>query len=484
MDPVEQGLLQALEASPEDWAIRLLIAEKFHLRDAADEAADLIERAPAPPENGQQLQRAAQYAGQRALAHAKAFVANHPSDSYGHYLLGHLLELSADTEKATEHYAVAKALGFSDGKVESDPETVPAGGDTALRREAEPQLDAAPPSSPVDTSILPTHAIGEGELQTKPTGNRITSILVAVVVHVIIGLIAAILIVLPPSTDEPEIVANLIEPPRPKMEMQKKQVVEQVRQSPSAAAVAAAPMAQLMQANAMAKISLPNVTKTSTGPLGMGETNLGLGGVGGVGGSLGEGASFFGMMTGGRLAVVFDVTASMFEANPVVVEEVNKNFSDSQVVCVFGGGFKRDSGRLIPYKENKPVLAIGEQHGDAKIRDAMNKALFSLKRCDSISFDGEDLKDHRQSLGIAIENLINQKSPPDTIFVFSDFVDGVDSVYMKEVRDLVTQKGTKVVFWCPFDPKNRNAKWAADKKHYEALIKGTQGEVKEEVLGK
>ena len=49
-----------------------------------------------------------------------------------------------------------------------------------------------------------------------------------------------------------------------------------------------------------------------------------------------------------------------------------------------------------------------------------------------------------------METLLNQKRPPGTIFVFSDFHDGADPKYMAKVANLAKKKRVKIVIWFPF----------------------------------
>lgn len=317
MDPAEQALLNALYASPEDWSIRLLIAEKFQQRGAEGEAFELISQAPTAPNNPEELEKAANLGGQGALPQARAYVASNPADGYGHQLLGHLLQNAGDEESAHKHFTAAAALGsissIADAPASPDSSSTPPQGtphDFALPQVVQPDSPSEyyqPEASYYDS----TYSTDDPCRPKKKTGNKVTAILIAVGVHLIIGLIAALLVILPPMKDDPEIVAAVIGPPAAKQEMQKKNVVKQVKKSTSAAA-AAAPVAQLMRASATAKFSLPKVTKTSTGPLGMGEGNLGSGGFGGTGSGLGSGASFFGgTSTGQRFLFVLDHSKSM-----------------------------------------------------------------------------------------------------------------------------------------------------------------------------
>ncbi|MDF1739087.1 MAG: hypothetical protein P1U86_08005 [Verrucomicrobiales bacterium] len=146
---------------------------------------------------------------------------------------------------------------------------------------------------------------GSSRIKAKGKSSRkATAIFVAVAVHVAIILIATTLTIFAATKDEPEIIA-MIAPPSstPQQEMKKKTVQKQVRQAPSAASAAAAPMAQMMKANAEAQFSTPDVTRTSTGPLGIGDGDLGTGAFGaGTGlGDAGGGRTLFGSSGNGSL---------------------------------------------------------------------------------------------------------------------------------------------------------------------------------------
>ena len=452
MNPAEKALHQALEADTSDWSVRLLILEKMLEREAIDEAGELIESAPNAPQTEEQLQRIIEVGGIHALEHAKHFVEQHPASGFAHHALGELLIAAGDEDLAANHLSVAKALGVDTGDSYKEEEP------------GDPVEDA-----PDDTASGFHVAVPAPAGPKKKRGPKATAALIAILVHAGILFIAAILVILPPARDQPEIIASVIGPPAKKNEMQKKNVVKQTKQSTSASA-ASAPIAQMMRANAMAKFALPEVTRTSTGPIGMGEGDLGASGFGTDSG-LGSGGSFFGTKTKGNLAVIFDITASMYEVNPIVVAEIQKRFSDAHVVCVFGARFKDEPAKLLPYESNHTLLAAVELSSKGRqVAVAMNEALFSLKRCDSLEKGSDSSRGH--SLGTAIENLLNQPSRPGTIFVFSDFQDGADPVYMAKIQDLVNRTNTRVVFWNPL-------KWSKDKQHYLDFAKATGGEVKE-----
>lgn len=508
MDPVENCLLLALEANPDDWSVRLLLAEKMVERDASAEASDLIFAAPNPPQSENDLERMVELVGEAAIPQLEAVIAKRPNHLFTHQLLAHLLVLKGEEDRAQNHFEVAQGLGllkaqdkesFEDlPKEPAQPqepraEDSPAPGSASRTQDSarpagssnrlpEQGVDPPPLSSPNHFASLPKPKIGSVETAPAPgkKGAKVTSVLVALAVHVILALLAALLVILPPARDNPEIVASITKPKPKNQEMQKKNVAKRVKKS-SPASAAAAPLAQLIRANAVAKISLPEVTRTSTGPLGIGESNLGSGRFGNAGLGNGE-AMFMGSSVRGRMAVVFDISGSMYEANPVVIKEINKRFRSAQVVAVFGARFNRSnsSTRFLPYQKNKEVLDSVEWNGRGKTatRDAMNKALFSLRECDSLpgGKKGTNGLIPTQSLGTAIELLLKQprSTRPSAIFTFSDFQDGCDPAYLEEVCKLAWQNGVKLVFYHP-------VKFQRDKDKYLAAIKKTRvdGEVKE-----
>lgn len=288
MDSVEQALLQALEAEPNDWSVRFVLAEKMIARDAEGEAATLIAVATEPPKTNEDLEKAARIGGSGAIGLVEQFIADDPTAVYGHVLLAHLLEEAGDFEKATKHHEVALAL--SGIRATSDEEA-------SDSRVPFPSLQKSQDDETEESSIKAR--------PSRQLGARAASIFVAVAFHFVLAIIAALMIILPKSSEEPEIVAAIVQTPPKKKEMTKKEVVKKTKQT-NAAAAAAAPIAQLMRANAVAKISMPQITRTSTGPLGIGETDFGAGGFGsGATGGLGQGETMFGAVGGSGMKGIF-----------------------------------------------------------------------------------------------------------------------------------------------------------------------------------
>lgn len=421
MTKLESSLRKTLEEHPEDWPMRLLIADKALERNAREEAAQLLLEAPAPPSTEVELQRLVEIAEEGGIELVNQFVLKYPRSVYGHQLLGTILEWIGKKEESHEHFAAAKALGAA------LPELQPIQGGGGLNipvveldEEAEgSSMEAVEPDQAVEDGVPsaaqlqvvsenqtsetppvlaePIHEIEEsvppafvadpvsdnlveaGKLAASPfplaneapvyqemeqftledlapveppkqRGKKATAVMAALIFHFVVFLIAALVVILPPAKDDPEIVAAILPMVQKKQEMQKKNVVKQTKKT-SASAAAAAPLAQLMRANAVAKISLPNVTKTSKGPLGIGDADFGGGGFGSGSGGMGSGASFFGGAgTGRRFLFVLDHSGSM-KKNQVQLRnnELEKALKslrgvEYQVLLFAGGGYFATKG--------------------------------------------------------------------------------------------------------------------------------------------
>ena len=178
----------------------------------------------------------------------------------------------------------------------------------------------------------------------KDAGKKTGAIATAIIVHVVLALVFALIVVLPSMRDEPEIVAAIIGPPtRQEQQMQKKSVATQASMTSASAASA---MKNLMRANAAAVIAAPEVTKTSTSAVGLGEGDFGGGfGVGGGSGGMGSGATFFGMKSAGkRILFVLDFSGSLSKDQVnLTVEETTRALKSLQAgmqyqVIRFAGG--------------------------------------------------------------------------------------------------------------------------------------------------
>ena len=305
--------------------------------------------------------------------------------------------------------------------------------------------------------------------------DKIASLSIALSVLVSIFVLLALIVVTRPVSPPPMIIASAVEVIDDTIDSKR---VQKPKIQPRP--VGSTPPMNLMSVAAASPIAMPSLETPIEGT-GLDGVDLGMGFGNSMGFSLPatDGIMFMGSKTRGDLAVVFDITNSMYAATPVVIKEIKRIYRNAQVVCVFGGGFKKEEfSGLIPYRRNQKVLAVVDKYADGKITEDLNKALFSLRRCDSLEVDHGG--DFRQSVGAGIEALLSQSNAPGTIYVFSDFEDGFDPEYMKKIKRLVQRRNAKIVFWYPF--AERKPKWNEVRKHYLAFVEATGGELKEEVV--
>lgn len=192
---------------------------------------------------------------------------------------------------------------------------------------------------------------------------------------------------------------------------------------------------------------------------------------------------FFGEAIEGGLGVVLDTTGSMFGTVFQVTKEIDQNFSSAMKVAVRGATFhddKVDSNGLIPITESDQWQhTLTRKHDGGKAVNEKLRRIYDALRKKEKGFcyekgsgGSQDNWRRYQSLGKAVELLINHPQGPGTIYVFSDFKDGVDPDYMRKIQNLVRRTDTKVIFWNP------EGSWRKDKKHYDDFAKATGGEVK------
>lgn len=469
MSEIENSLLQTLEQHPEDWSVRFLVVDKMMERGALGEASDLVLSSPVPPDSDFHLQRVAEVGGVGAVSMVKAYVGSHPANGYAHEVLATLLEGAGDLAKAEEHRAVAMALnasvGPSAGGGAASGASIPGGGfnigSPAPGPVHETSTVAEEEAYALPDNLLPTPD-GVGVMEEQPAdfleyetpdeppkqrGAKVTAVMVAIAVHLLIALIAMLVVILPPAKDEPEIVAAVIGPPKKKQEMQKKNVVKQTKKT-SASSAAAAPLAQLMRANAMAKISLPNVTRTSKGPLGIGDADFGGGGFGSGGQGLGSGASFFGgTSTGQRFLFVLDHSGSM-KKNQVELrnDELEKALKSLkgvqyQVLLFAGGAYYASKGWSIKAGPGRSNIATGPKgtydfkmvggagnYDFAGKKEDLPKAEWLSSTSSNVKKTMEIVKRDRlffgTDWGLALDIAHYMDPPPDVIFFMADGTGG------------------------------------------------------------
>lgn len=269
---------------------------------------------------------------------------------------------------------------------------------------------------------------------------------VAVLVHVFLGIIAVLIVFLPPLLQEPEIVAEIIGgPAQAKQSMQKKNVAQQISH---ADASAAAPLANMIRATAAAQFAAPEIKTTSTA-VGLGEGDLGS--FGGNLGGLGSGASFFGAGgRGNRVIFVLDFSASMQARQmDLVVREMERSLKglrpDTQYqVILFAGGAKfAEPGWSIQERDKFDKFVVDPKGRKFRFYSPQHKH-------GNYAFDGSDsglpaagwlaatqdnlkrtlriLEEKRKWLGTdwrwAFKTAMNMEPPPQVIFFMADGTGG------------------------------------------------------------
>ena len=227
----------------------------------------------------------------------------------------------------------------------------------------------------------------------KKSTRKVASLTVALVVHLVLLIIAALIVISTKQKPEPEIVAKVIGPTESAApQMEKKAVMKQIEQASSSSA--ASPIAKMIRANTTAKIAAPEVTKVSDGPLGLGEGDFGSGFGSGSGGGMGSGATFFGAKsTGKRFIFVLDHSGSMSKEQVNLrdgeLEKALKALPASvqyHVLLFAGGAYFAEKGW--------EVNVVGKNgrapHNEMKSPEGKKYLFKSVKSYSDYEFEGSD----------------------------------------------------------------------------------------------
>lgn len=282
--------------------------------------------------------------------------------------------------------------------------------------------------------MLVTQEVAEVEKKEVRLNKWLMTALVVLAVHVGLVVVTLLVSVIVSAQHEPEIIATVIAPVQEEKEsIQKKEVKKQAEQA--VAQVSAPPIAELLRANTTAMVTAPKMMTMPDTPIGLGEGNLSVG-FSKSGGSMGRGAVFFGAKVQGRLGVVFDVSGSMHEYVPLVVDEINAKFRTAMVVCVNSAVMKETSGdpQAVRYLDannqnsRKPLLFTD-------VARKMDEDLAGLPNCYFIHTDDN-------TLGAGVEWLMNENV--NNIFIFSDFQDSYDGKYIEALTANAVQGKAKI----------------------------------------
>lgn len=245
-----------------------------------------------------------------------------------------------------------------------------------------------------------------------------------VLLHLLLALFAAARFELPVAPARPELVA---EAPGPDREQQTKLKKEQLHRQVDQVLAQAPPMTQVVRSEALAPTAVPEMRELLPGPVGLGEADQGLGFGAGAFTNMGRGAVFFGQKVTGRMGVVFDVSLSMQEFLPLVIDEITRVFRQATVVCCSFAPLVPPDGKpeAVRYRDATPAACMLPSYTTQAAR-AMHDDLLGLPNC-------WFLRREFNHLGAGIEFLINEKV--NTIFVFSDFQDTIIPEYVDELVD-------------------------------------------------
>ena len=116
MNAVEKLLYKGIEADPDDFSLRLELAEKLAAREANEEMAALIAGAPVVPDSAGEMHRFLELAAKCRVGDdvvnefVAKYVAAQPADAWGHHIYALGLSRIGDEEQARRHYEAARKL--------------------------------------------------------------------------------------------------------------------------------------------------------------------------------------------------------------------------------------------------------------------------------------------------------------------------------------------------------------------------------------
>lgn len=221
------------------------------------------------------------------------------------------------------------------------------------------------------------------------SGKKASSLMIALAAILIFGVIAYLIAVMPPRSDEPQIIAQVIAAEQQtEVQMEKQQVA---KQASAASSAAASSVANMIRAQSTAMIAAPEVETLSDGPIGLGEGDFGSGFGSGSGNGMGSGASFFGgNAKGNRFLFILDHSGSM-KSNQVELrnDELEKTLKSLQgvqyQVLLFAGG---------AYYAEKGWTNAGKGQQSNTVNDPRGKTYKFVSKggWSDYEFDGPDSK--------------------------------------------------------------------------------------------
>jgi len=262
--------LNALHANPDDWPLRCSLAKRHYDSGQYDEAAALINEAPAIPEDANNIRFAATLLAATDAAGARSmvekFVSSHGSTPELEELRTYLGSESPPRDQAAEPH----------------PRPTPAPAEEITSSQSTDQ-----PAAAVPVAVVPAHepatpvvveeeapeedetgaddralAAGEGEAvhaaeQAPDTKDKLNALLVAVAVHLVLFFSLGYLVVTAPPRDPPRITVSSTAPDE-ESTVEKNTLTREKRKSASAVSTSA----PVMSSTAFSDFSVPDTVET------------------------------------------------------------------------------------------------------------------------------------------------------------------------------------------------------------------------------
>lgn len=336
--------------APENWEARLGLIEALLDDGQRDAAEQLLEERSNLPDDPEQRLKAGRARGlldpEEGLEVISEILEKEPTNAAAHFEKALICQKTGDLESARKHYftavtfdasqaddSIASELVGKDGNGKPDPSqlqlqpvpTSPIPVETAIQptpglnpaavlpaaqmpiptastpvTEAFPYFPAPAPAS--TAPIFPPQTvepIAEAPAKSRSStvvvrkkprtgGKKVVSVFVGLIGIAILCTIAWLIAVMPARKDEPQILAQMIGPRENETEIEKKKKEVATQASAASASAAAGSVTAMVRSQTTAAIAVPEVSTVSSGPLGLGEGQFG------VGDGMGSGSSAFG----------------------------------------------------------------------------------------------------------------------------------------------------------------------------------------------
>lgn len=335
MKSVEKLLQEGLEGDPNNWDLRIELAQKLAKNGDSASAAGTIAAAETAPKNEAQLHEALEISGGRTDAGnweaiLKAFADANPDSGYGHRILASHLLATKQPDQARNHYdaAVAIEVSYADPDFEASLEAHVVSIEENITDSKEKTAESTSPdihethaealphandtqegSEEHERYLITQEGAAVHAADAESTRNsKMTATLVAIIAHVVIAALLILAKVAQPPNKPPQIIGTAM----PNENADDMENVKMEKQQVQPTAQSASTQMQVMTAFAASSFAVPEFDSTNMTfePLGMGDSfGPSMSFEGDDSGSM---VSFFGSKTTAtKVVFVVDASASM-----------------------------------------------------------------------------------------------------------------------------------------------------------------------------